>query len=429
MRSPLLSRWALAAALAAGLLAGCGGSDDGDGRASIRLLNATTDIAALTLRADEDGVVGGVATDTVSDYGTLADDTWDLDVVLPDSDSALASTERSLAKDAHYTVVAWGENGAVKLAMLSEDADTDDIDDGKAQVRVLNAATGVGSLDVYLTDTATDLESTTADLSSVTVGGTSSYTQLSAGSYRLRVTGAGDTEDLRLDLPALTLTEGTYATIVITPGPGGVLVHALLLQQQGALTVQKNTQARVRLIAGVAGNGVVAASVGSTALSGGLTSPSVGAYTFVEAGAQDLTLRVGGSVVSSQSADFDAGGDYTVMVYGTAADPLSQTLADDNRLPTSSSRAKMRLVHLTQASDTLTLTVDFVAVAENVPFASASDWANITSSSTARLDVTSPLSADPLYSATDVNLQALGVYTVFMLDGRDTPTGVLRKDR
>ena len=47
----------------------------------------------------------------------------------------------------------------------------------------------------------------------------------------------------------------------------------------------------------------------------------------------------------------------------------------------------------------------------------------------ARLDVSSASSSDAVYTATEVNLQAQGVYTLFVLGGNAAPTGVLRKDR
>jgi hypothetical protein len=43
--------------------------------------------------------------------------------------------------------------------------------------------------------------------------------------------------------------------------------------------------------------------------------------------------------------------------------------------------------------------------------------------------VTAANSSVAVYSATDINLQAQGVYTLFVLGGGNAPTGVLRKDR
>ena len=61
--------------------------------------------------------------------------------------------------------------------------------------------------------------------------------------------------------------------------------------------------------------------------------------------------------------------------------------------------------------------------------ASAGSFAALAGNDSARLDVSSASSSDAVYTATEVNLQTQGVYTLFVLGGNAAPTGVLRKDR
>ena len=58
-----------------------------------------------------------------------------------------------------------------------------------------------------------------------------------------------------------------------------------------------------------------------------------------------------------------------------------------------------------------------------------SAYATTNSNSSVRIDVTSASGVSALFSAADVNLQGQAVYTVFMLGGNATPTGVIRKER
>jgi hypothetical protein len=101
-----------------------------------------------------------------------------------------------------------------------------------------------------------------------------------------------------------------------------------------------------------------------------------------------------------------------------------------HRLPASSNKAKMRLINGLYGNDGgITLTVDYTALANSVTYPTASVYANVNASSTARIDVSSPLSVVPIYSASDVNLVSSGVYTMFVLGEQGAAPGILRRDR
>ena len=264
----------------------------------------------------------------------------------------------------------------------------------------------------------------------VAAGGLSGFRNTSSGTYRLRVTGVGDPNDVRLDIPAITLKDKSYATLVLTAGGSGVLVNGTLIEQQGAVTTLKNTKARMRVVASVNNGGNVNVSVGGRTLAGGLRSPSVGPYTLVDAGAAvDLTVRVNGDVVTAGNRNFAAGNDYTLLTFGADTAAQVQVIADDNRLPTSATRVKVRLMHAATGTDPLTLSIDYLALASDVASGNVSTYATINSNTSVRIDVNSASGVNALFSATDVNLQGQSVYTVFMLGGNTSPTGVIRKER
>jgi hypothetical protein len=200
----------------------------------------------------------------------------------------------------------------------------------------------------------------------------------------------------------------------------------------------KNTKARVRVVASVDSGGNVASTFGVTTLAGSLRSPSVGPYALVDAGAGTLTMRINGAAYSTTSQTFAAGADYTVMAYGSAAAGKLLLMTDDNRLPSATTRVKVRLVNGIDGSDPLTLSVDYLALASDVLAGSASTYATVNSNSSVQLQVTSAAAALPLYnttSTTPFNLVGQGVYTVFMLSGNVdakgalVPTGIPRRER
>jgi hypothetical protein len=411
-------------------IAGCGNSDSNDsGTAQIRALNLTSDLASVDLYSEDTKRFSAVATDVMAPYQGLDAATYTLKVKKAGDGNTLLSGSYTISKDQHYTAIVWGRETALRLSTLPEDQSADDITAGNSRLRIFNATTDTGSVDVFLTETATDIGEALPTQGAVASGALSGFRDLTAKSYRLRVTGVGDPNDLRLDIPSITLLDKQHATLVLTAGASGVLVNGTLVRQQGDATAMKNNKARLRVVASVNAGGNIGVSVGGTTLVGSLRSPSVGPYTLVDAGTVNLAVRVNGVTVSDAPQTFAAGSDYTLMTYGAVGAAELKVLNDDNRLPTSTTRVKLRLVHGAAGVDPLTLSVDYLALAADQVSGSASAYATTNANSSVRLDVTSAAAESALFSATDVNLQGQAVYTVFMLGGNTAATGVIRKER
>ena len=427
---PSTSRAAFALALCIPLLHACGGaSDDG----YVRLVNASTDYSAISLYESGDAVGDAVAADTVGAYASVGADTYEFDLRTAGSSSTAASVSQAVAKGDHFTLVGYVDAGALKTAMLTDDADPPDA--GYASLRIFNAAPAVAvSVDVYVTATAcASLTSADSPVASAVTGlqdGYASVVAASAGSaWHVCVTGTGDRTDLRLDIPALTLTSRQIATLILTKTGGGVLMNGLLLNQQGTLTSYANTNARLRLVADAASGGTVSASANGTTLGAGVVSPTVGAWRTVSAGDLALTLSIDGVAVPKTGLSVTAGGDYTLLVAGSAGAPTINLLADDDSAPTSTSLpVRMKLVNgLNGATGGAMLTANGVVVGDSVAFGAASDDANIAASSAAA-DLQATSAGTTLWEVSGQTLASGSVYTVFLLGDVGAPKGVLRVD-
>lgn len=406
---------------------GGGGSSD-SGTAKVRMLNASTGYSSLDFYVDDSKKNSAIAYGAVGEYASIGTSSVSTVVTASGNTSALASASRSFTKDIAYTLVAYGWQGGMKTALLQEDITA--ADSGKAKLQVFNSAIDAGGVDVYLTGTDDALDNASAVASAVAGASLSGYSSITSGTYRLRVTGAGDKTDLRLDLPSVTLPSTGVATLIVTPGVGGVLTHAVLVAQQGTTTVLNNPLARARVLAALTSNGRVSATLAGTALVSGAVSPTIGSYVPVAAGNDALTLSVNGTPLSMPTQAIAAGGDYTLLVWGDVSTPKLTLVNDDNRLPTNTANAKLRLVHAVAGLDSgLTMTADFSAVANNVDPGTASAYGNVTASSAVRLDVNSPLSINPLYTLSSAALTARGVYTMYMLGTAATPIAAFRRER
>lgn len=439
MTSASLSRrLALLAALAStALLAACGGGGgDGPGNTNLRAINLTTDLPSVDIFTGDTRRFNAVATDALAAAVTLEANTYTLNVKKANDAQTLLSGSYSLAKDQNYTAVVWGRETALRVSTLPEDETFDaSVSATTSRVRFFNATTDTGSLDVFITAANADLGSSQPIQTALTSGSLSGFRDLTAGTNRLRVTGAGDPNDVRLDVPNFTLGARKFATLVLTAGAGGILVNGTLIEQRGPVTSLKNANARVRVVASVGNAGNISASLGGSTLVGALRSPGVGPYSLVPAGAQNLTVRVNGAVISNATRTFAPGADYTVLAFGAENAGTVSLITDDNRLPAVNTRAKIRLINGLTLSEPLTMQIDFLTqtATSDIAAGTGSAYATTAAAGSNRLDITAPTSADPLFSLTAASganlLQAQGVYTVFMLGGQNTPAGRLSRDR
>jgi len=419
--------------MAAGMSACGGGGSSSSGNAMLRLLNLSTDLGALDLytgsSTGDTARHSGVAAAALSPYVELGAATYTLKLRRAGSSTDLLTGDRTLAKNEAYTAVVWGRESQLTLVTLSESEKLSELDSGKTLVRVYNASADLGSLNVYLTSATADLDASSPSHASLGAGQLSGYVSLGTGSYRLRITGAADSQDLRLDIPSLALGEKQALTVILTAGSGGVLAHAHLVPQQGELTAVRNAQARLRVVASAPGLGTAAVSWGGQSVVAALGSPSLSAYTLLPAGNQALQVRMGGSggvLIDEAPRTLEPGADYTLLVWGSGKASL---IADDNRLPSTSTRAKLRLMNGGSDTQSLTLTLDYAVLADGVAAGQASSFGSLTPASTMRLDLSDAASGNPVYTLEEAKMVNGGVYTLFALRSASGSTALLRKDR
>lgn len=410
------------------LVSACGGSGDGDSgsKAQVRLINATQTHATTALLEGSNSRIASVALDTASSYADVSSGSPTLQVNDATTSTSLGVISPSLSSDKNYAVVAYELGGSARLAIMAENQSSPS--SGTAIVRVFDTATDAGAVDVYVTAPGTDITTlTTATFPSVsptTTAVETSYVALTPGTYQVTVTGAGNTSDLRLSIPSVTVASQDVATILLTPTVGGTLVNGAFVQQQKTYTAARNTWARVRVAAGTAPGSTVTASVGTTAVAS-LTATNVGNYVTVPA-ATAFNIAVNGASVASPATLPVAGTDATLFVYGNPGSATASLTTDDNRLPSASTNVKMRLGNgTTGAAVPLSLTVDFSPVASNVaPGAISAGYTVIPGSENMQFDVTPSSLPTQTRSVT-----ITGVYTLFVMGDASSAVFRLIRDR
>ena len=418
-------------------LHGCGGDGEESGAdPKIRLLNLSTGYPALDMMTnldadtdDDDATQAtGVALEAVSDYATLDPDDYTVKVRRTGSGSVLRSfAGEELVEDTINTYVAYGEVG--NFGALRIDDTLDEADAGENKLNVANVSSA-GALDVYLTDPGTDLDDTTPVLSNV--GSALAPLSTDSGTYRLRITAAGDAADVRLDVATFTLTDRGVGSLILTSTQGGMLANAVYLPQEGQPTKINNTRARLRGAVGLADGANASIQVGGQSVLSAATAGVIGSrYALLDAGAVPVTLTVNGTVVPVPNVNLAAGADYTLLVWSNASGAQTSLIVDDNRLPTGGAAVtKLRLLNgMSTLAAPLTLSVDFSPVIEGTLSGQVSDEIEISSGTDRQFDLSNTSTAQSVLSRSAITLQGNSVYTFFMTDNGGTAIGVLRRDR
>lgn len=416
-------------ALAAGLVVGCGKS--GSKTAQLRLLNVSTGYSPLDLytnlnndSSDSDAQQqSSIAYESIGSYATVKSDSYSVKIRRTGIASTLYSLDsENLSDESHATYVAYGTSG--HPAMQKIDDDQTDPDANKSKVSFINTASA-GDLDIYLTEESVDLNDASPTLSSSTAS-----TTIDSSTYRLRVTGASNKADIRLDVSGVSFDSKQVVTLILTATPGGVLVNALFLPQQGSLTKYLNTKSRVRGAVGVANGTQVSIAIGGTTV---LFNAAVGVigndYKLIESGTVAINVAVDGVSTAVASQALTAGADYTLLVWSDDSGTRTTLISDDNRRPTSSGKAKIRLLNgMSGLGEPVTLAIDFAPIAEAVALGQASAPVEVDSGSDYQLDASNSTTAANLITKTSVSVQSPFVYTLFVSGNAATPGSTLRKD-
>jgi len=406
------------------LLVACGGGTDRT-KAQVRLVNASTGYEKLELRIDDDLRQGDVAYGGNAGY-VEANPGKPATITSPSSPTSLLSFTPSTSARKYYTVLAYGAAGSLKQVLL--DDNNAEPNTNRAYLRVINAAPDAGALDVYLTNGGDDLAVSVPLQSAAAVDSVGSYIDVASGTWRVRITGADSKPDLRQDVVSVTLSSKQVATLVVVPGEGGVLVKTLLLVQQGGVTPQAATLARVRVASGLTNT---EAKLGSTTLLPAGGAVALTKYVPYAAGPQTLVVNVAGTPLPSTVQTLAPGKDYTLLLYDDAGTPKVKPLEDDNRLPVDRAQAKVRLVNgLAGASGAVSLNIGLTPIG-SAALGAASPYVTQASTTTARFTVSVVGVGTLVTSPTDQTFVAGSTYSVFVL-GTNTPGSYLAelgKDR
>jgi hypothetical protein len=213
----------LALVIVGGMLfaAGCGGGSSSSSTAQLRVVNAVSDSLGY------DYLVGGTTFTTdlpfgqsgVTPYTQISSGAQTFEVRNTGTSADLMDISESFTGGDNFTFVTVGLNTQVSGVLFTDQ--TTAAASGDVQIRVINASTALGPMDVYLTASTTNLYQVTANAANVQFGSATSYLTLPAATYLLRITVPGQKSPYLES--SLTYTSGAVLTIIIEDQTGGGL--------------------------------------------------------------------------------------------------------------------------------------------------------------------------------------------------------------
>jgi hypothetical protein len=208
-------RWALVVCLltAVILAAGCSSS----GNANIRLVNALSSQSSLDMLVDSKSTASSIGYGAGSGYSSVTSDSHDIQAEASGTTNIVADQTASLGSKTYNTVLV--TSGATQIIADNHAAPSS----GNISIRVVNASSILGTVDVYVVSSGANIASVNPTFSGLAFPSASAYTSLAPGSYQVIFTPAGQ-KFAELSSSSLSFSSGQVRTVLGLDifGGGGV---------------------------------------------------------------------------------------------------------------------------------------------------------------------------------------------------------------
>lgn len=203
------------------LIAECGGG----GQTRFRLMNAVPDETNLELLVNSTSVANNIAYGTSNGYQTVKSGSQQVVIEPSGASNALLTESITFTSGSDTTVIASNFSSSIQALVLADDNTAPASGDFK--LRIVNSAPALGPVDVYIVTPATDLNTVSPTLSNLAFDSASGYQSLTAASYEIVLTPAGQ-KFPAVDTGSLSFNSGQVRTFVGLNSQSGGFSYAML---------------------------------------------------------------------------------------------------------------------------------------------------------------------------------------------------------
>jgi len=216
-------RWCVgAAAVSALLMVGCQSIDmSPQNVAQVRVIAASPDVASMDFYGGATALAYGVDFGAASTYVPLTPGNVRVSANTANTTQMLVASNAPLVAGKQYTAVVTNVAASLQETIYADQ--TTPAPAGDVAVRVIDAATRAGNVDLYMVPAGEKLKATAAIRAGVAFGASTGYALVPAGTYSLVVVPAG-TAPTNQALPLMTGPQTAYAagavrTVVLVDHP------------------------------------------------------------------------------------------------------------------------------------------------------------------------------------------------------------------
>lgn len=424
-------------------ISGCNDSDSGPEpitppapiNATIKVVHAVSDAPDVVVRANGSVAVQNLAFGDVAGPVSVAAGNFStsVDAKLPGGTLAtvIPQTSISLAQATDYVIFAVGKAADNSIEPLVVNFPQTAVSSGNVRLRVVHAAASAPTVDVHLTAPTTQLSAGTVAATLEFTGKTGDVT-VPAGDYRVRITPAGNLNNVVFDSGTVALTSGADLTIAAIDnkfaGPSPVSLLALVQGGETSLELlDQGSVSAVRVVHDVSDAPAVDVLVNNAVAINALSFPNFTDYAELAPNTYNVKVAADADnsvVVINADLKLDAGTYYTVHAVGSLTNNSVEALVVEDQPRRIATAAQIRVIHGSSLAGPvdvyLTANSDISgasAALTNVPFKADSGYIQVPAGDY-YVTVTPTGSKTAAIGPVAVTLNANKIYTAVARDGQ-----------
>jgi len=417
--------------LVATLVAGCGSKGGGSSSANVRFVNMLVDGGAInvTVGSNNTQVVSGLPFEGITGYLQTDSGTQEFKVSVSGGTSTVIDQTLNLQGDQNYTYIVYGTASAPLSTTLPDTVTQPS--SGVFNLRVTNAAFGTAALDVYVTTPGASLANSVPNISNIQQNGTSGFAALTPGTLQIRLTLANSKQVIYDSGPLTFANQASYGLVAYTRGSSTLDNAALLtLDNTGASSIPNSKVAQFKMIHAAPGTGAVNVFVDGAVALANIPYQGASSYSTVASGPHTVNVEAAatpGATIASATPPFNGATDTSVVLTGTPGATTAFVL-NDNNLPGSVGRARVRFVNAAPNLGAVDVYVNFAPKALNLATNTASAYTEYVEDTYAiNFDLAG--TTNVVLSLPAVSLTAGRTYSIYLVGTPGSLAGVVTPDK
>jgi hypothetical protein len=301
--------------------------------ARVRAANLMLGSAAVDVVEGDNVLFSAIAFETGTDYVELENTRRTFSLRFSGQTTILGSLEVPLSGEQPYTLVAFGTNNEPRLMVA---ADVTSSIDGSVQIRIVDAAHGSPSYDIYITEPLVPFDDNLGpNIGGISNGSSAVSLRFPHGVYRIRVAASG-TRVVVYDTGAIVFNTSESVDVVLYT-LGSTVQPAMMLMEvdTNVRTLVPSKLSAARLVNAAFQSGTIVGKYDGTLFTADVPYRGVTDYFHQAAGVHTVTVEATatpGAAIATLEYDFPPSHDVSLVAVGFAGAVQILALADDNRL-------------------------------------------------------------------------------------------------